>query len=192
MKKKQKITIHGSTGTIGKNTLSVISKLSDQFQVYALTAKRNITVLYNQIIKFKPRYVVVQDSLLAQKLSTKCKKSRQETIILHGEDNFIRVSSDKTVDYVLSGISGAAALKPTYAAILAGKKILLANKESLIMSGDLMLRAAKRSGSIIIPVDSEHNALFQILFSYLLFMYSNSILSPCFKSVSFFKIVLSR
>ena len=165
VKRKQNITIHGSTGTIGKNTLSVIAKSGNKFKVYALTARRNINVLYSQINNFRPKYAVVFDQASAKTLSMKCKKNRLSTSILSGEDNLIRMSSEKSVDYVLSGISGAAALKPTYAAILAGKKVLLANKESLIMSGNLMLKAAEKSGSVIIPVDSEHNALFQILFS---------------------------
>ena len=167
--KKQNITIHGSTGTIGKNALSVIAKSSNQYKVFALSAKSKIKTLYNQIKKFTPKYAVVLSKEKARNLSYLCANNNISTKILFGTDSYKRISSDRRVDCVLSGISGTSALHPTYAAIKSGKKLLLANKESLIMSGELMLKASQKSGSEIIPVDSEHNALFQIL-------------SPLFKS----------
>jgi len=167
--KKQNITIHGSTGTIGKNALSVIAKSSNQYKVFALSAKSKIKTLYNQIKKFTPKYAVVLSKEKARNLSYLCANNNISTKILFGTDSYNRISSDRRVDCVLSGISGTSALHPTYAAIKSGKKLLLANKESLIMSGELMLKASQKSGSEIIPVDSEHNALFQIL-------------SPLFKS----------
>ncbi len=161
--KRQNITIHGSTGTIGKNTLSVIAKASNQYKVFALSAKSKINTLFNQIKKFSPKYAVVISKEKANKLSNLCKENNLTTKILFGADSYDRVSSDSRVDCVLSGISGTSALRPTYTAIQSGKKLLLANKESLIMSGELMIKAALKSGSQIIPIDSEHNALFQIL-----------------------------
>ena len=161
--KRQNITIHGSTGTIGKNTLSVIAKASNQYKVFALSAKSKINTLFNQIKKFSPKYAVVISKEKANQLSNLCKENNLTTKILFGADSYDRVSSDSRVDCVLSGISGTSALRPTYTAIQSGKKLLLANKESLIMSGELMIKAALKSGSQIIPIDSEHNALFQIL-----------------------------
>ena len=161
--KRQNITIHGSTGTIGKNTLSVIAKASNQYKVFALSAKSKINTLFNQIKKFSPKYAVVISKEKAKQLSNLCKENNLTTKILFGADSYDRVSSDSRVDCVLSGISGTSALRPTYTAIQSGKKLLLANKESLIMSGELMIKAALKSGSQIIPIDSEHNALFQIL-----------------------------
>ena len=161
--KRQNITIHGSTGTIGKNTLSVIAKASNQYKVFALSAKSKINTLFNQIKKFSPKYAVVISKEKANQLSNLCKENNLTTKILFGAESYDRVSSDSRVDCVLSGISGTSALRPTYTAIQSGKKLLLANKESLIMSGELMIKAALKSGSQIIPIDSEHNALFQIL-----------------------------
>ena len=161
--RRQNITIHGSTGTIGQNALSVISKSSNKHKVFALSAKSKIKTLFSQIKKFSPKYAVVLNENKANDLSTLCVKNNITTKILFGADSYDIISSDKRVDCVLSGISGTSALRPTYAAIKSGKKLLLANKESIIMSGELMLKAAQQSGSKIIPIDSEHNALFQIL-----------------------------
>ncbi len=158
-----RLTILGSTGTIGKNTLSVISQLKIKPKIFALTAKTNIKLLFQQIKLFKPSFAVVLDKSNADKLSKICISSRLKTKILYSKDNLSYVASHKNCDYVMSAIVGSAALQPTYNAILAGKKILLANKESLVMSGDLMIKAANKSKAFIIPVDSEHNALFQIL-----------------------------
>jgi len=161
--KRQNITVHGSTGTIGKNALSVIGNANDQYKVFALSAKSKINTLFNQIKQFSPKYAVVLTEKKASQLSNLCKQKNCTTKILYGADSYDRISSDHRVDCVLSGISGTSALRPTYTAIQSGKKLLLANKESLIMSGELMLKAALKSGSQIIPIDSEHNALFQIL-----------------------------
>ena len=161
--RRQNITIHGSTGTIGKNALSVIAKASNQYEVFALSAKSKVNTLFNQIKKFSPKYAVVISKEKATQLSNLCRENNLTTKILYGADSYDRISSDSRVDCVLSGISGTSALRPTYTAIQSGKKLLLANKESLIMSGELMIKAALKSGSQIIPIDSEHNALFQIL-----------------------------
>ncbi len=158
-----KITILGSTSTIGINTLSVISKTAKNYQIFALTAKSNFKILFNQIKLYKPKYAVLVCPASAEKLEALCKKNRYKTKILCGLKELVYVSTHKGCNSVMSAIVGSAALEPTYYAIKAGKTVFLANKESLIMSGDLLIRAAKKSKSLIIPVDSEHNSILQIL-----------------------------
>ena len=158
-----KITILGSTGTIGINALFVISKLSKKYQIFALTAQTNYKLLFNQIKLYKPTYAVLTCSDSAEKLRQLCKKNRIKTKVLCGPKELVYVSSHKDCNCIMSAIVGSAALEPTFHAIRKGKKIFLANKESLIMSGDLLIKNAKESGSIIIPVDSEHNSILQIL-----------------------------
>ncbi len=157
------ITILGSTGTIGKNTLSVISKLKNKEYIFALTANSSSKLLFKQITQYTPQYAVIGDEVSADKLAILCKENNIETKILYGDSGLKYVVEHKRVESVVSAIVGAAALKPTLAAINKGKKILLANKESLIMSGSLMIKAAHKSGSLIIPVDSEHNAILQVI-----------------------------
>ena len=157
------ITILGSTGTIGKNTLSVISKLKNKVHIFALTADSRSRLLFKQIIQHSPHYAVIGDEVSADKLAKLCKENNLKTKILYGDSGLKYVVEHKKVESVVSAIVGAAALKPTLAAINKGKKILLANKESLIMSGSLMIKAAHKSGSLIIPVDSEHNAILQVI-----------------------------
>ena len=157
------ITILGSTGTIGKNTLSVLESLGRKGEVFALSANKNFKLLFLQIKLFKPKYVVISDKINALKLKELCKSNNISTKILHGAKNLSYISSHKSCKCLLSAIVGAAALQPTYDAVKSGKKVLLANKESLIMSGKLLVTAEKKSGAILIPVDSEHNAVLQIL-----------------------------
>ena len=157
------ITVLGSTGTIGVNTLSIISKTKKKYSIFALTANKNLSLLFKQIKKYNPTYAVIAEEEDALKLKRLCDDYRIKTKILFGDQGLIYVSEEKNVKYVLSAIVGAAALKPTLSAIKKGKKILLANKESLIMSGTLMIKSAKKSGAVIIPVDSEHNAILQIM-----------------------------
>ena len=157
------ITILGSTGTIGINTLSIISKIKTKNSIFALTANRNTKLLFNQIKKYKPAFAVIGSKDDANILSELCSKNKIKTKILSGVDGLVYVSKHRKTKNLLSAIVGAAALIPTLAAIKSGKKILLANKESLIMSGSLMTKAAKKSGATIIPVDSEHNAILQIM-----------------------------
>ena len=157
------ITILGSTGTIGVNTLSIVSRAQKKNSIFALTANKNFKLLFNQIEKYLPLYAVINNKDNAEKLSNLCNKHNLKTKILIGPEGLKYVSRHLRVKTVLSGIVGAAALEPTLAAIKSGKKVLLANKESLIMSGSLMIRAAKKSGAVILPVDSEHNAILQIM-----------------------------
>ena len=155
------ITILGSTGTIGKNTLAVLK--NESIKIFALTARINKKLLYKQIIRHKPPYAVIESKNDADYLSDLCKKNSIKTKILYGKEGLVFVASHHKNTYVLSAIVGAAALEPTYAAVIKGKKVLLANKESLIMSGSLLVKAAKKFNALLIPVDSEHNAILQIL-----------------------------
>ena len=159
------ITILGSTGTIGKNTLYVLDKLKNKYKIFALTANSNYSSLFKQIKKYKPRYAVLKCENSAEKLSVLCKKNKLKTRILCGIKEMNYVSCHKECTHVMSAIVGSAGLEPTFHAASSGKIIFLANKESLIMSGNLLIKKAKRNNSIIIPVDSEHNAIFQILHS---------------------------
>ena len=170
------ITILGSTGTIGVNALSVISKIKKSYPIFALTANKNIKLLVNQIKEHRPTYAVIGDQLNAINLRKLCKTHNIKTKILFGTSGLLYVTEHSRVKNVLSAIVGAAALEPTINAIENGKNILLANKESLIMSGSLMLKLARKSGSLIIPVDSEHNAILQIMSTYGL-EYNNSTLN---------------
>lgn len=157
------ITILGATGSIGVNTLEIIRENRTDFQVYALTAHHNIALLYQQCLAFIPRYAVVADELLATKLSKDLKAVGSQTTVLYGKEALVTVASAQVVDMVMTAIVGIAGLQPTLAAVSKGKTILLANKEALVTAGEIFMRAAKQSSAMILPVDSEHNAIFQCL-----------------------------
>lgn len=159
----QTLTILGSTGSIGTQTLDVVSLHPESFSVFALTANKNIDLLFNQCKKFVPKYAVVVEPNLAHDLEQRLKSSNIPTKVLAGAQSLCDVASDAEVTTVMAGIVGAAGLVPTYAAVHAGKRVLIANKEPLVMAGKLFLDAAKKSGAILLPVDSEHNAIFQCL-----------------------------
>lgn len=160
---KKRITLLGSTGSIGKSTLNILDLHKDQFEVVALTAKTNIDELFVQCQQFNPRYVVVEDRHYAVQLKEKIIEARLNIDVLSGQKALEEVAALPEVDYVMAAIVGAAGLLPTLAAVKAGKRILLANKEALIMSGALFMESIKRSGAILLPVDSEHNAIFQCM-----------------------------
>jgi len=157
------IIILGSTGTIGRNTLKVIDSSQSKYKIFGLTAKSNLKLLAKQICKYKPDYAVVEKKSDIQKIKSLCGNYSKKIKVFHGKEGLCRLASFKKGKCVVSAISGAAALEPTYSAVKAGKKVLLANKEALIMSGDLLLREARKTKSSIIPIDSEHNALLQII-----------------------------
>ena len=157
------IIILGSTGTIGRNTLKVIDSSESNYKIFGLTAKSSLKLLAKQICKYKPSYAVVEKKSDIQKIKYLCGDYSKKLKILHGKEGLCRLASFKKGKCLVSAISGAAALEPTYSAVKAGKKVLLANKEALIMSGDLLLREARKTKSLIIPIDSEHNALLQII-----------------------------
>ena len=160
---RQKITILGATGSIGVTTLDVISRHADKYSVFALSGHQKIDLLAIQCIEHNPRYAVVIDPESACILQSKLKKVGSATEVLCGVDALSEVSRHDDVDIVMAAIVGAAGLVPTLSAVNAGKKILLANKEALVMAGGLFMQAVKASGAVLLPVDSEHNAIFQCL-----------------------------
>lgn len=159
----QTIVILGSTGSIGCNTLDVIAKHPSEFQVFALTANKNIQLLAQQCQQFKPRYAVVINPQARAQLCDLLQQHQMSTEVLLGERALVEVACASEVDTVMAAIVGGAGLLPTFHAAKAGKRILLANKEALVMAGQLFVQAVASSGASVIPVDSEHNALLQCL-----------------------------
>lgn len=159
----QKISILGATGSIGQSTLDVVLRHSEQFSVFALTAYSNVELLLQQAKQCHPEYVVVANPALFSAAKTIFSSSNLKCELLCGAKALEQVASDTQVDMVMAAVVGAAGLLPTLAAVNAGKKVLLANKESLVMSGDLFIQAANQHGAQLLPIDSEHNAIFQCL-----------------------------
>ncbi|GAB5047116.1 1-deoxy-D-xylulose-5-phosphate reductoisomerase [Thermodesulfovibrio sp. TK110] len=155
----KKVVILGSTGSIGKNALQVIRQFPEKFKVLGVAAKSSINLLKEQIKEFKPEYVAVYDKKACEKLKKEIKSSN----ILCGAQGVCEIAALKEADIVLSAIVGAEGLLPTFEAVKAGKVIALANKESLVMAGDLIKKQANQSKAQIIPVDSEHSAVFQCI-----------------------------
>ena len=159
----QQVTILGATGTIGVNTLDVISQHPHRFEVFALTANQNVDVLFNQCQKFNPRYAVTLEEQAADQLSAKLKQAGSATEVLSGMAALEFVSAHEKVDAVMAAIVGSAGLNPAIAAAKAGKRILLANKETLVMAGSIFMHAVEEGGATLLPIDSEHNAIFQVM-----------------------------
>lgn len=160
----QRITILGATGSIGVNTLDVIARHPQRFEVFALTANREIDRLFEQCQRFQPRYAVLADEQVAATLRERLsERTGCPTQVLGGTEALIEVAGASEVDCVVAGIVGSAGLLPTLAAARGGKRILLANKEALVMAGALFLAEVKRNGATLVPVDSEHNAVYQCL-----------------------------
>ena len=161
---RRKVTILGATGSIGISTLEVISLNQSTFNVFALTANSNVEKMLEQCLATKPRFAVMRNDEAAAKLSELLKQNQiSGTEVLSGDAGLSHVASHGDVDDVVAAIVGGAGLKPTMAAVEAGKKILLANKESLVMSGRLFMEAVVKNEATLLPVDSEHNAIFQCL-----------------------------
>ncbi|MBK8453588.1 MAG: 1-deoxy-D-xylulose-5-phosphate reductoisomerase [Thiofilum sp.] len=157
------VTLLGATGSIGVSTLDVIAQHPERFSVFALSACRNVERLFQQCQTFKPRYAVLTEPQAAEQLYALLQQVDLPTQVLVGEDALCQIASDPEVDYVMAAIVGAAGLKPALAAAQAGKRVLLANKEALVMSGQLFMDAIQASGAELLPIDSEHNAIFQCL-----------------------------
>ena len=157
------ISVLGATGSIGKSTLDVISRHPDSYAVYALTAHSRVDELFELCVRFSPQVAVLGTEKAAEQLQAKCKARGLQVSVEFGPDALNAVASAEAVDTVVAAIVGAAGLLSTLAAATAGKRLLLANKESLVMSGQLLMSAASKAGSLIMPVDSEHNAIFQSL-----------------------------
>ncbi len=163
MPRAKLVTILGATGTIGKQTLDVMSRHPKKFRVFALTANSKAEELYEQCLQFFPRYAVLLDEPAAERLKAALSKAGSNTEVLFGLEALELVSAHVDVDVVMAAIVGAAGLKPSIAAAKAGKRILLANKETLVMSGSLFMQAVEQSGATLLPIDSEHNAIFQVM-----------------------------
>jgi len=157
----KKISILGSTGSIGTQTLDVISQHPDKFRVVALAAGKNIDLLKEQILKFRPLAVSVEDEKSASMLASQISTSR--TQILYGQDGAETLAQMNEADLVVSAMVGASGLRPTLAAAKSGKDIALANKESLVIAGEVLTKEVEKNGSRLLPIDSEHSALFQAL-----------------------------
>lgn len=158
---RRNLTILGATGTIGINTLDVVAMYPEHYTVVALTGQNQVERLATQCRQFKPRYAVVTDTARAQELRHLLADT--ETEVLCGERALEEVASLPEVDTVMAAIVGAAGLKPALAAARAGKRILLANKETLVMAGRFFMQAVRRGGATLLPIDSEHNAVFQCM-----------------------------
>jgi len=160
-----KLTVLGATGSIGLNTLEIVRQFPHKFKIEALSCRSSIERLVEQIKEFQPRLVCVDNSEQARELreTFRDRNSGTETEFVWGVEGLVQVSSDPEVDLVVAGIVGAAGLQPTYSAVQAGKTVAVANKEPLVMAGELFVQTAKKTGAKLLPTDSEHNAIFQVL-----------------------------
>jgi 1-deoxy-D-xylulose-5-phosphate reductoisomerase len=158
------LVILGATGSIGLSTLDVVARHPQRYRVFALTANSRVEELAEQAILLRPRYAVIGNEALAATLrALLAAKGVTETEVLVGEQGLLQVASHPDVDTVMAAIVGAAGLMPTLSAVEAGKKVLLANKEALVMAGHLFMQAVSDSGATLLPIDSEHNAIFQCM-----------------------------
>jgi 1-deoxy-D-xylulose-5-phosphate reductoisomerase len=155
------LTLLGATGSIGISTLDVVSRHKDKYKIVALTANRNVKMLAEQCETWEPKYAVITDHDLAESLRTILTGKGIDTEVLSGTEGLEYVAALPEAHYVMAAIVGAAGLLPTLAAAKAGKRVLLANKESLVMSGKLFMDTIQESGAELLPIDSEHNAIFQ-------------------------------
>jgi 1-deoxy-D-xylulose-5-phosphate reductoisomerase len=155
--KKQSITILGSTGSIGKSTLDVLSRHPQRFEVYALAAHSQVELMAQQVAQFKPQRVVMADASAALRLKSVLKEKGLSALVESGEDAMESIASDAQTDIVMAAIVGAAGLAPSLAAARAGKRLLLANKEALVVGGSLFMSAVKAGAARLLPIDSEHS-----------------------------------
>jgi 1-deoxy-D-xylulose-5-phosphate reductoisomerase len=158
----RRVTLLGSTGFIGRSALEVIAALPDRFEVFALSAGSNAALLAEQALRFQPRVLVLADATKEDELKSRLQGKWLGTLLI-GNEAVETVAGFTEPDVVLNGLVGAAGLRPTWSALRAGRRVALANKESLVMAGALLMSEAKRRGGEIIPVDSEHSAIFQCL-----------------------------
>lgn len=161
--KIQNVAILGATGTIGLQTLDVIAQHPERFCVFALTANNSVKAMLELCIKYQPRYAVMLQAQAASALAAELKQLNSNVIVLSGEQALSDIASHRDVDVIMAAIVGAAGLHPAMAAAKAGKRILLANKETLVMAGSLFMKAVHDGGATLLPIDSEHNAIFQVM-----------------------------
>ena len=163
MKQTQCITILGSTGSIGTSTLDVLARHPGKYRIHALTASSQVDVMLAQCARFSPAFAVMVQEEPAKLLAEKVKAEGLSVRVLWGPEALDQVASDPQVDSVMAAIVGAAGLSPCIAAARAGKRLMLANKEALVVGGDVFLRAVQEGGALLLPIDSEHSAIFQSL-----------------------------
>ena len=160
---KQRITVLGSTGSIGVSTLDVIARHPERFEVFALSAATQVDLMLAQCAQFKPRYAVMVSASHARELADKVKANGLDVQVLSAQADLDMIASHESVDAVMAAIVGAAGLRPCMAAARAGKRLLLANKEALVVGGDVFIQAVRTGGAQLLPIDSEHSAIFQSL-----------------------------
>ena len=161
--KKQRLTVLGSTGSIGTSTLDVVARHADRFEIFALSAATQVDLMLAQCAQFRPRYAVMASAPHAQLLAQKLKANSLLTQVLQAQDALETIASHADVDAVMAAIVGAAGLAPCLAAARAGKRLLLANKEALVVGGGLFMQTVRQGGATLLPIDSEHSAIFQCL-----------------------------
>lgn len=159
----QRITVLGSTGSIGTNTLDVLSRHPERYEVFALSAMSRVDALLAQCLQWRPRFAVMPDRGLAQDLRVKLREQGSKTEVLDGAESLSEVAAHPDVDMVMAAIVGAAGLAPCLAAAHAGKRLLLANKEAIVVGGRLFMQAVEQGRATLLPIDSEHSAIFQCL-----------------------------
>ncbi|HXE22774.1 MAG TPA: 1-deoxy-D-xylulose-5-phosphate reductoisomerase [Rhodoferax sp.] len=160
---KQRIAVLGSTGSIGTSTLDVVARHPDRFEVFALSAATQVDLLLQQCARFRPRFAVMASAPHARELAHKIKENGLQVEVMAGSQAIEVIASHELTDTVMAAIVGAAGLPPCLAAARAGKRLLLANKEALVVGGDVFLRAVRDGGATLLPIDSEHSAIFQSL-----------------------------
>ena len=161
--RKQRITVLGSTGSVGVNTLDVIALHPERFEIFALSAATQTDLLFSQCVQFQPRFAVMADDSQALLLSQKIKEKGLKTEVIRAQNALEIIASHADVDAVMAAIVGAAGLRACMAAANAGKRLLLANKEALVVGGEVFMQAVKSGGAQLLPIDSEHSAIFQSL-----------------------------
>ena len=160
---KETVAVFGSTGSIGVSTLDVLERNHTRYQVSSLTANTNVEAIFQQCLKFKPATAAMAEAAAGEELARRLTAAKSDTVVLNSPDALSQIASDPAIRIVMAAIVGFAGLRPTIAAARSGKRILLANKESMVVAGELLNQAAREGGATIIPVDSEHNAIFQCL-----------------------------
>lgn len=158
-----RISVLGSTGSIGTNTLDVVGQHPDRFEVYALSAARQVDLMFEQCLRFRPKRAVMADAQAAEQLRQRLAGASLAVDVASGPEAICEIASDPQVDAVMAAIVGAAGLAPALAAARAGKRLLLANKEALVVGGELFMETVRQGGGTLLPIDSEHSAIFQSL-----------------------------
>ncbi|MBC7445089.1 MAG: 1-deoxy-D-xylulose-5-phosphate reductoisomerase, partial [Polaromonas sp.] len=160
---KQRLTVLGSTGSVGVSTLDVVARHPERFEVFALSAATQVDLMLAQCARFRPQYAVMVSEPHARLLAEKIQQNKLPVHVLWSSDALEMIASDDRVDVVMAAIVGAAGLAPCIAAARAGKRLLLANKEALVVGGDVFMQAVAAGGARLLPIDSEHSAIFQAL-----------------------------